>query len=523
MMTAKSYFMAVLLVLLGMSSQSCNNTGSDKIGVNYYFDAQNGNDANNGLSEKQAWKSIGKIKDIHLRPGDSLLLRRGSVFTGIMNICAQGQAGRRIVVDAYGQGDKPCITAPDSSLYAICIKNSDYITLQNLEVVNKGTKRMPKRTGVKVMCENYGTSKNIVLNALNIHDVNGSLIKHEGGGSGILIEKRWDKDSFVSIFDSLTIENCVIRRCERNAIIWSAPWSRKNWHLSTHTVVRRNLIEEVPGDGIVPIGCDGALVEYNLMRNCSALLPDGEAAAGIWPWSCDNTVIQFNEVSDHKAPWDGQGFDSDYNCTNTTIQYNYSHGNDGGFILICNAGRGETDPADNIGNQGSVVCYNVSINDAVRQRKTRVGVFSPTIHIAGPCKRTLVERNILHIGMKPSKVVDRKVVTSDSWGGYADSTTFRGNVFYTPELQSSAFNLTKSTNNFFEGNYYLGTFKEKPKDVLQHESSTYYTDLVRKNVDGSLTLSFLFEEVEVGNGAAVMRAIKKETIHNFFNQLESDR
>ena len=33
-------------------------------------------------------------------------------------------------------------------------------------------------------------------------------------------------------------------------------------------------------------------------------------AAGIWPWSCDNTLVQFNEVSGHKAPWDAQGFDS---------------------------------------------------------------------------------------------------------------------------------------------------------------------------------------------------------------------
>lgn len=66
------------------------------------------------------------------------------------------------------------------------------------------------------------------------------------------IQNRWDNDSLISVFDSLTIENCVIRRCERNAIIWSAPWSRRNWHLSSHTVVRKNLIEEVPGDGIGP-------------------------------------------------------------------------------------------------------------------------------------------------------------------------------------------------------------------------------------------------------------------------------
>lgn len=106
----------------------------------------------------------------------------------------------------------------------------------------------------------------------------------------------------ISTFDGLTIENCIIRRCERNGMIWSSYSSRNNWHPSTNTVVRKNLIEEVPGDGIVPIGCEGALIEYNLMRNCPGTLPHSEAAAGFWPWSCDNTVLQFNEVSDHKSP-----------------------------------------------------------------------------------------------------------------------------------------------------------------------------------------------------------------------------
>ena len=72
------------------------------------------------------------------------------------------------------------------------------------------------------------------------------------------------------------------------------------------------------------------------MRDCPDVLPMTEAAAGIWPWSCDNTTIQFNEVYGHKAPWDAQGFDADYNCNNTIIQYNYSHDNYGGLVLVCN-------------------------------------------------------------------------------------------------------------------------------------------------------------------------------------------
>lgn len=513
-MNMKIIFLFIIAITL---SYSCSYSQSANESLNYYVDAENGNDLNDGLSQQQAWRSLDKIKDIQLKAGDSLLFRRGSVFSGILEISAKGCSDQRVVIDAYGKGQKPCIAAPDSSLYAVCIKNSDYVTFQNLEVVNKGTERMAHRTGVKVLCEDYGISHNIILNALDIHDVNGSLIKNEGGGSAILIQNKWEKDGVVSLFDSLTIENCVIRRCERNAIIWSAPWSRKNWHLSTNTVVRKNLIEEVPGDGIVPIGCDGALVEYNLMRKCTSLLPNRQAAAGIWPWSCDNTIIQFNEVSDHKAPWDGQGFDSDYNCTNTLIQYNYSHHNDGGFILICNAGKGETSSEDNIGNKGSIVRYNISLNDALRARETHIGVFSPTIHISGPCENTLINNNILHVGVKPAKHIEKKMVTSNSWGGYADSTIFKENLFYAAE--PSEFNLTQSTRNIFEGNYYLGTFKAKPEDNRGYNTSVYYSSLTEQESE-DLFLSSLFEEIEVGDGAAILRAVRKEAIHLFFERMK---
>jgi hypothetical protein len=135
------------------------------------------------------------------------------------------------------------------------------------------------RTGLKVECTDYGISHNIRINNLTIRDVNGSLVKEEGGGSGILIVNGGD--SIRSRFDSLTIENCHILRCERNAMIWSGYYDRKNWYPNKHTIVRNNLIEKVPGDGIVPIGCDSTLIEYNLMCDSPDILPMTEAAAGI--------------------------------------------------------------------------------------------------------------------------------------------------------------------------------------------------------------------------------------------------
>ena len=512
-MKKRTVFMLILASIILIN----NGCANQREGSYYYLDAMNGNDANSGLSAKKAWKNLEKIQEIDLKAGDHILLCRGSVFTGLLEIKAQGREDARIVIDAYGTGDKPCIKAPDNSLYTVNIANSDYITLQNLEIVNTGTERLARRTGVQVISDEYGVSRSIVLNALYIHDVNGSYVKSAGGGSAILIVSRWRE--VPSFFDGLTIENCVIRRCERNAMIWSAPYNRNNWHPSLNTVVRKNLIEEVPGDGIVPIGCDGALVEYNLMRNCPSTLPNSEAAAGFWPWSCDNSLFQYNEVSDHKAPWDAQGFDSDYNCTNTTFLYNYSHNNEGGFLLICNAGRSQ--PPQNIGNIGTVAQYNISINDAVRAHPTPRGIFSPIIHIGGPCENTRVSNNILHMYVKPTSdiIPDKRIIVSNSWDGFANNTVFKENIFYSPE--QSAFDLTESTNNLFDGNFYLGDFDGKPDDKNGKNRSDMYQALIDKDPTGFQALAPLLEKVEIGDGAAFVTVVNKKAIEEFFIKMSN--
>ena len=93
------------------------------------------------------------------------------------------------------------------------------------------------------------------------------------------------------------------------------------------------------------------------------------------------------------------------------------------MVLICNSG---TDGG--VGNQGTVVQYNVSINDAIRPRATRSGIFSATIHIGGPCENTLINNNILHVNPKTASFIDRSIITSDSWDGYANNTIFKENL-----------------------------------------------------------------------------------------------
>lgn len=418
---------------------------------------------------------------LRLTAGDRLLLKRGCTFVGTLDIETAGSRRSRVVVGAYGRGGKPRIVAPVGARWTLRVQQPDYVSVGQLDLSCADTVRLNGRTGLRLELANSSGGHDVRLQQLDIHDIHGSLVKRDGGGSAILVVCRGNRQP--TAFDGLLIEDCTISRCERNAMIWEAPYDRHrpDWKPSRGVVVRRNLIEYVPGDGIVPIGCDGALIEYNLMRHCPDMLPREEAAAGFWPWSCDDTLIQYNEVSGHKAPWDGQPFDADYNCRNTTIRCNYSHDNYGGFLLVCAAGPREAPYS--IGNMGTLAEKNVSINDGIRPYSTYRGEFSPAIHVAGPCLNTVIRQNIVAYDRNRFRQdADTNVVSFTDWDGYADSTLIAHNLFYT--LAPAAYSLSHSRRTTLRDN---------------------------QLADRQLPLRRLLRPVKIAKGKAVVMAVRKKS------------
>ena len=107
----------------------------------------------------------------------------------------------------------------------------------------------------------------------------------------------------------------------------------------------------------MPLGAKDALVEWNEVNG--AVIRCSDAACGVWPFACDDTILQYNEVYGcaPSGNGDGEAYDSDYNCDGTIFQYNYSHDNPDGFMRICNSNE-EDDY-----NRNTIVRYNVSVND----------------------------------------------------------------------------------------------------------------------------------------------------------------
>lgn len=425
----------------------------------YHVDAEAGDDDNSGLSPAAAWRSLSKVNSMRFRAGDQLRFKAGTSHTGQFKPRGSGTSTSPITVGCYGEGPPPRIDGEGKVLQTVYLYNVEGWEVADLEISNTGPTRQAGRCGVMIHIKDFGTARHIQLRNLHIHDVNGSLVKKRGGGNAIKL--RNEGRHTPSRFDGLLIENCHLARCERNGITGGGYSRRDQWFPNLNVVFRGNLLEEIPGDGIVPNACDGALVEHNIMRRCPRALPKGEAAAGIWPWSCDNTVIQLNEVSDHKAPWDAQGFDSDWNCRNTIIQYNYSHDNEGGFLLVCNNG-GARMPR-NIGNMGTIVRYNISVNDGLRAVGEHAG-FSPTFHISGPVKDTHIYNNLIYVNRKPNPDIDITLLQMDNWGGpWPEDTVFRNNIFFAEAVADYDFGHARRTR--FENNAFVGIHENGPRDT----------------------------------------------------------
>jgi len=96
----------------------------------YYFDSEAGSDENPGTSEVKPFRSLEKLAQMPLRPGDIIRFRRGSVWRAQLNFQGNGVKGEPIHITTYGEGPKPEFLASvrpmrwihhDDQVYSIAI------------------------------------------------------------------------------------------------------------------------------------------------------------------------------------------------------------------------------------------------------------------------------------------------------------------------------------------------------------------------------------------------------------------
>ena len=380
--------------------------------VTYYVDAENGNDENDGTSPETAWKTLAKASSIRqLKEGGSILLKAGSVWNGeqlsVKN--AKGSEANPIVIGSYGEGAKPVINGNGANwdadtkeeLAAVHIYNSENIVIENLEITNWDSTAQAGEgwtygqsskllSGLVVENRDAGELSNIVIRNNKIHDVNGRMAGGADKGAGgliVLVTGNGSNHSgkVESWYNGLTIDGNEVYKVCHEAIYMESVWASRTlvggtssdtgyqnagnskWIGSSDVVIENNYVHDVAGDGIVPINTTEALVQYNLIDNAADTNWDYSANvnhAALWTWDSDNVTFRYNEASNSskdsageamlQGTNDSMAFDFDYGVQNCLYEYNYSHDNYGGFLMLC-PGPGAT--------VNNIARYNLSIND----------------------------------------------------------------------------------------------------------------------------------------------------------------
>lgn len=383
-------FLSLLLVLAVTpftNVQAVNHSSENNIGTTYYVSTLDGSDRDSGTSKEEAFYSLQKINNIELQPGDKVLIEAGSVFIdGYLHIEGSGAPGAPILINRYGEGPDPKIKTNGQGIWyqnyghplgnpkhqykgyvssSILLYDVEYIEINNLNISNDPN--MPNepyssldkmnRTGVAVVAQNKGTLDHIYLNNLKIHDIRGNVYDKHMNNGGIyftVFKPRNPEKTGIPRFNDVKITNNVVKDVSRwgIAVAFTAyfekfssaelPDSIMKKYGNTHVVIRNNYVKNAGGDAITAMFSYKPLIEYNVSDGAAKEINDevysatdfGQVAAAIWSWKSKDALFQYNEAFDTHYNQDGMAWDADYG-DGTIYQYNYSHHNAGGALMVC--------------------------------------------------------------------------------------------------------------------------------------------------------------------------------------------
>lgn len=358
----------------------------------YFVSSINGNDANDGLSESTAFKSLLKINELEINAGDEILLQKGSVFENeFLHLKNCGNInGEKIVISSFGDGEKlPHIKTNGNGVWyqdygveldysghrykgdvssSILLYDVENIIIKDIEISNKEEYTDAKaysapnkmdRTGVAAVAQNRGTLHSITLDNLFIHDVNGNVYNKHMNNGGIYItafKPENEEKTGIARYDGVTVENCYVKNVSRWGIAVGYVYNHDKFatkELDAETfkkygneniVLKNNYVKFAGGDAITPMYALNALVEHNTADSCATEMNDriykypekraGKVAAAVWPWKCKDALLRYNDVVDTKLNQDGMAYDAD-SGDGTRYEYNFSRLNEGGCMMFC--------------------------------------------------------------------------------------------------------------------------------------------------------------------------------------------
>ncbi len=291
------------------------------IGADYYI-GKAGNDDHDGLTLVESWATLVPANKKNLLPGDRILLEGGSTFVGplLFDLEDHGTNESPILVTSYGEGRATINAGVGAGIVA---KNTASIIISTVNIFGRGQDEN-RSDGINFYNNLPVAAK---LERIEIDEVevsgfgrNGISIGGWSGGNG---------------FKDIRITRAMIHDNGMNGFITYAqqPYSHEHVYVGyVESFNNSGSLNAFPnsssGTGIVLGGVKGGTVEWCVAHHNGRL---GDAGIGIWAYDSTRVIIQRNESFDNHTAGlhDGGGFALDGGVTDSVLQYNYSHDNDG--------------------------------------------------------------------------------------------------------------------------------------------------------------------------------------------------
>ena len=323
-----------------------------------YFLDPSGSDSSAGTSAAAPWKTIGRLEQVALRPGDIVYLKAGATFAGplILDSKDGGNSKEFVTITSGKGGDRATITGTTDG---VIVADTGGINLVNLRIAARNAAR---GTGVLFYSSRIGVGgfggvriRNVEVSGF----LSGGIVFYADdffGFHDILIEN-------VSAHDNgrvgIAFGGRVVRASEGNL-----PYSHADVRVR-HSSAFHNRGDPDPsyasnsGNGIVLGEVSGGLIEYcSAYENGGLGVNPGGGPIGIWAYDSTGIIIQRNRSWGNRTGnrYDGGGFDLDGGTSNSIVQYNFSHDNAGAGFLVAQL-KAARPFHDNI------VRWNISEND----------------------------------------------------------------------------------------------------------------------------------------------------------------
>ena len=380
------------------------------------------------------WRTLERVNRVRLEPGDQVLLEGGASHAGSLILRQGGTERAPIRLSSYGQG-RARVEAGNGG--GLVIWNVGHVAVEGLDFAGSGPE-LNRADGICLYADGGAW-----CDAVHLEDIEVSGFRHSGisigtrshvGFRGVRLERVVSHDNgYAGVLSwgpprDYGHEDLTVRGCEAHS------------NAGIHGLLQANGHGFHSGHGILLTSLRKGLVEscrahHNGARSCAHHC----GPVGIWASNAANVHFRCNESYANRTAGatDGGGFGLDGAVTDSSMEDNYSHDNDGpGFQLAQYFGAS---PA-----RGNRMVGNRSENDARRNDHGALQLWAADGHSLDDC---LIQDNT--VLLEPSAFSRPRGL---SIAGQTTGLRVQGNRFICPHVSIALYVEQQRCRPFYRDN-----------------------------------------------------------------------